>query len=153
MGTIHDRIKAKQAKRHTIAVDVRVMPVLASLTGKSKVTDTARRMSVFLAELDRVRRDHHLGVGERHDTMQRLADQAKGLGLKGRWNLLCNRTQCLRTPATWYNRGSHAFYCADCAHDLSNDPFNKRDAAQLYGGPLCVNIGTAEEAAELHVSP
>lgn len=153
MGKIHDRIKGKAQRLQTIAVDARVMPALKPDMAAGQLTDTAKRMSAFMADLDRVRADRSLGTAERHHAMQCLADDAKELGLKGRWNLLCNRTQCLRTPATWYNRGSHAFYCADCARELNDDPFNRRDAEKLFGGPLCINIGSIEEAAGLHVSP
>ncbi|MFK3740913.1 hypothetical protein [Massilia sp. TN1-12] len=149
MGKIHDRLKAGQQRQHTVTVDARVAHVLASMTGKSRVVDTARRMSVFLQDLDRVRADRSLDTAGRHFTMQRLATEAKALGLKGRWNLLCNRTQCLRTPAVWYNRGSYAFYCEDCARELNR--VNARDAENLKPGtPLCRKIVNAEEAADLH---
>ena len=149
MGKIHDRFKTGQARLHTISVDARIAPAAAA-SGKS---DTARRMSVFMQDLDRVRTDRTLGAATRHATMQRLADEAKELGLKGRWNLLCNRTQCLRTPATWYNRGSHAFYCEDCAHELNHDSFNARDAERLFGKgeKLCRHIATQAEADNPHV--
>lgn len=147
MGVIHDRIKAKAAQARTIAIDVRI----AGAAGATK-HDTARRLSVFMANLDQARTVRYLDIGARHYTMQRLADEAKALGLKGRWNLVCNRTQCLRTPATFYNRGSYAFYCSDCAQELNR--VNARDAERLGdGGPLCRNVGSAEEAANLHVMP
>jgi hypothetical protein len=148
MGKIHERFKSQATRQHTIMVDARVAQAAAN-----QKPDTARRMSVFMADLDRVRADRTLDTAARHFTMDRLAEEARALGLKGRWNLLCNRAQCLRTPATWYNRGSYAFYCADCARDLSADRFNRREAERLFGGSLCINIGSAEEAAELHVMP
>ena len=66
MGKIHDRIKAGQQRLHTVTVDARVMHVLASMTGKSKVIDAARRMTVFMQDLDRVRADRTLDTGTRH---------------------------------------------------------------------------------------
>lgn len=148
MGKVHDALKAHAQRLRTITVDARVMAAAAVVK-----PDTARRMSAFMADLDRVRGDRALDTIDRHETMQCLAKEAKELGLKGRWNLLCNRTQCLRTPATWYNRGSYAFYCADCARELNQ--CNARDAESLLGAgqALCVNIGSAEEAAGLHVMP
>lgn len=115
---------------------------------------TARRLASLLKELDQVQQGD-LGTMERHETMYRLADEAKALGLKGRWNLLCNRTQCLAPNATWYNRGSHAFYCPDCADMLNNDSFNGRDAERLFGAgqKLCVLVSSEEDAANRHVSP
>ena len=143
MGKIHDHFKAGRERLHTITVDARIA------AAASKKPDSARRMSVFMQDLDCARRDRWLDTADRHFIMQRLADEAKALGLKGHWNLLCNRTQCLRTPATWYNRGSYAYYCPDCARELNR--VNARDAECLgAGGPLCSNVGSAEEAATLH---
>ena len=73
---------------------------------------------------------------------------------KGQWNGHCNRSACLAPGAVWYNRGSHAFYCQSCAHMLSNDPFNKRDAEELFGPgmKLCYLVTSEEEASQLHVS-
>lgn len=151
MGKVHDAIKARQQRRHTITVDARIVTAIKEKAGLD-VSDSARRMSVFMQDLDRVRGDKTLDTGERHHAMSRLADEGRALGLKGRWNLLCNVTQCLRTPATWYNRGSHAFYCEDCARMLNR--VNARDAEELLGKgeKLCIQITTPEAAAGLHVS-
>lgn len=69
---------------------------------------------------------------------------------KGIFNGACNRQACLSYPATWYNRGSYAFYCEDCGrllnHDNRNDEFCKTE-------PLCRIIETKAEAAKLHCSP
>jgi hypothetical protein len=136
MGTIHDRLKQKQSRLHTIKVDDRARQV-------TKSPDLLRVLSVFLEDLDRARTYPDSGSQAHHLYMQTLADQAKALGLKGHWNLLCNRTQCLRSPAHWYNRGSYAYYCADCARELNqanaNDSFC-RDA------PLCHFVATFEES-------
>jgi hypothetical protein len=144
MGTIHDRLKARAQRLHTVTIDRRVPPGIKP--------DTARRMSVFLQSLDATR-SSRLDTAARHHTMQRLADEAEKLGLKGRWNLLCNRTQCLRPPALWYNRGSYAFYCDDCARDLNR--VNRHDAEELLGAgqKLCIEITTGAQAETLHVSP
>lgn len=69
---------------------------------------------------------------------------------KGIFEGACNRQACLSYPATWYNRGSYAFYCEDCGrmlnHDNRNDEFCKTE-------PLCRLIETKKEAATLHCSP
>ncbi len=39
----------------------------------------------------------------------------------------CNRQSCQAEPANYYNHGSHKWYCGDCAHDIGQDSFNKRD--------------------------
>lgn len=142
MGAMHNRIKAKAVKLRTVVVDARVA------AAKPANLDTARRFSVFLQDLDVARTARYLDIAARHFTMERLASEAKALKLKGRWNLVCNRTQCLRTPATWYNRGSYAYYCADCAHML-----NRANAGDEFckDRPLCRNVQSAEEAANLHV--
>lgn len=57
---------------------------------------------------------------------------------KGQKGGACNRRHCQDEPANWRNRGSLSWYCANCARELSEDPFNKRDAQKMFGGPLCV---------------
>lgn len=51
----------------------------------------------------------------------------------------CNLTACQTPdePAEWYNHGSRAYYCEGCAKMLNEDPFNKRDAQEMFGHPLC----------------
>jgi hypothetical protein len=56
---------------------------------------------------------------------------------KGRYLGSCNRSACLRPWAKWYNHGSLAYYCANCAMDLNHDAFNKRDALENWGHLLC----------------
>jgi hypothetical protein len=48
---------------------------------------------------------------------------------KGKEGGACNRGRCQAEPALWYNHGSFAWYCEDCARDIGNDAFNKRDWA------------------------
>lgn len=69
---------------------------------------------------------------------------------KGVWDGACNRSACLKYPALWYNRGSYAFYCEECAHML-NDA-NKNDSF-CRDAPLCYFIPTREGTEGLHVSP
>lgn len=70
---------------------------------------------------------------------------------KGVWNGACNRSACLAYPALWYNRGSYAFYCEECAHMLNE--VNRNDEFCRTGGPLCREIETEVEANTLHCSP
>jgi len=60
----------------------------------------------------------------------------KGLN-KGYYLGACNRSACLAPGADWYNHGSLAYYCGNCAHDLSNDAFNKRETLFDWGHDLC----------------
>ena len=46
--------------------------------------------------------------------------------LKGFENGACNRQSCQAFPALYFNHGSHAWYCVDCAHDIGEDVVNKR---------------------------
>ena len=55
---------------------------------------------------------------------------------KGQEGGACNRQRCQAEPANWYNHGSHAWYCDDCARDIGQDSFNLRDW-QLNYEPYC----------------
>lgn len=46
---------------------------------------------------------------------------------KGKEGGACNRRACQAEPALYWNHGSYAWYCADCARDIGEDPVNKRD--------------------------
>jgi hypothetical protein len=46
---------------------------------------------------------------------------------KGKEGGACNRSRCQAELALWYNHGSYAWYCADCARDIGQDAFNLRD--------------------------
>jgi len=148
MGKIHDRFKAQVQLVHQQPAPRQYLLHGGRTVGKSYAVRIAR----LLNTLDSMRRTPNLGTMERHSTMQGLAGEAKKLGLKGRWNMLCNRTQCLAPDAVFYNRGSYAFYCASCARELNR--VNARDAERLGdGGPLLRQIVNAEEAADLHCMP
>lgn len=62
----------------------------------------------------------------------------------GTYGNLCNRSACTSpttTPARWYNRGSGAFYCGECAFRINSA--NRRE--QLSDGkPLCILVTQAE---------
>lgn len=73
----------------------------------------------------------------------------------GHYGGTCFYSACLRpNSATWYNRGSHAFYCRGCAEMLSHanrhDSFCKDEDGNPL--PLCYQVLTAEEASNLHVT-
>lgn len=73
-----------------------------------------------------------------------VARTPEELKTKGKFGGLCNRSCCLRREAYWYNRGSYAYYCEDCAR-LINDEFRFRDDVELYASllvqaPLDVDI-------------
>ena len=46
---------------------------------------------------------------------------------KGQEGGSCNRQSCQAPNADWYNHGSYAWYCYDCAIAIGQDSFNKRD--------------------------
>ncbi len=73
----------------------------------------------------------------------------------GHYGGTCFYSACLRpASATWYNRGSHAFYCRGCADMMSHanrhDSYCKNDDGTPF--PLCYEVTSAEEANKLHVS-
>jgi hypothetical protein len=52
----------------------------------------------------------------------------------------CNRRACLAPGARWFNHSTRRHYCAKCAYELNNDPFNRRDAQEMYGHELCTLV-------------
>lgn len=54
---------------------------------------------------------------ERQSAMYQLADRNDK---KGKMGGDCNRTQCQKHGASSWNRGSHAWYCSDCANELNH---------------------------------
>lgn len=57
---------------------------------------------------------------------------------KGTFRGTCNVSSCKTgEPATWYNHGSYAYYCPQCAGRLNADPYNHRDAMRLFNHTLC----------------
>jgi hypothetical protein len=59
---------------------------------------------------------------------------------KGKEGGSCNRRLCQAPNAIWWNHGSHSWYCGDCARDIGEDSFNKRDWElrwqPTYGHPM-----------------
>lgn len=57
---------------------------------------------------------------------------------KGHEGGACNRRSCQAEPASFYNHGSHSWYCADCARDIGEDVMNARtwplDFPRLFPG-------------------
>jgi hypothetical protein len=65
-------------------------------------------------------------------------DQFQDKNNKGIKDGKCNLSSCkTNQPATWYNHGSYAYYCEECAIRLNTDPYNQRDAIRLFGHALC----------------
>lgn len=52
---------------------------------------------------------------------------------KGVENGACNRSSCQAEPANWFNHGSSAWYCDDCARDIGQDPFNLSEWNKCFG--------------------
>lgn len=46
---------------------------------------------------------------------------------KGKEGGACNRQSCQAEPALHFNHGSNSWYCGDCARDIGEDSFNRRD--------------------------
>lgn len=58
---------------------------------------------------------------------------------KGLYNGSCNRRTCQKPGATWYNRGSYAYYCSNCARKINNN-WNAHNST-----PLCIEGEQKEE--------
>jgi hypothetical protein len=54
---------------------------------------------------------------------------------KGEKNGSCNLTACQRPGATFYNKSTQRYYCADCAREI-NWPGGRADTMALYGVPM-----------------
>ena len=64
--------------------------------------------------------------------------EAKVSELKGEKNGLCNRSACLSDgDVVWFNHSTEKYYCTGCALWLNSDPFNRRDAMEMWGHDLC----------------
>lgn len=46
---------------------------------------------------------------------------------KGKEGGACNRERCQAEPALSFNHGTSKWYCGDCARDIGEGRFNKRD--------------------------
>lgn len=79
-----------------------------------------------------------------------MAEAEKAEPAKGEFGGECNRTCCNRRPATWWNFSTQRFYCDDCAYILNEDPFNKRDAQELYGHSLLKEASRADEFPRMY---
>lgn len=69
---------------------------------------------------------------------------------KGHFQGSCNRSDCLRPGASWYNHSTQAYYCGECAQWLNSDTYNKRDAQSMYGHDLCT-AGLYDHAKYQHL--
>lgn len=89
-------------------------------------------------------------LSNRMSWAQRRLAEKKGSGpieklhpKKGEKGGACNRTACqmpaseCRDGVRWFNHSTQKYYCWRCAWDLNEDPFNKRDAHQIWGHNLC----------------
>lgn len=68
---------------------------------------------------------------------------------KGKFNQRCNRTACdTGLPAVWWNFSTKKFYCERCAEWLNEDPFNKKDAMELFGHDLLKKAESENQYSE-----
>lgn len=74
-----------------------------------------------------------------HDAM---IEQAKTNVHKGVRGGDCNRTQCQRSQAWWYNKTMRAFYCGDCAGAI-NESCLFKDHIVSFGDMIYVNPPSA----------
>lgn len=58
--------------------------------------------------------------------------------LKGKLHGNCNRTDCQRPGAEYYNHSTKKYYCAACASTINR--YNHTDSMQLFGHELCLHF-------------
>ena len=58
---------------------------------------------------------------------------------KGILNGSCNRQNCQKPGASWYNQNNHAYYCRACAIEI-----NKWSSESVDGPPVCVDASYIE---------
>lgn len=83
----------------------------------------------------------HIVTGYKSDTLlQHEANEAKAKtnAQKGKRGGDCNRTQCQRPNAWWYNKTMQAFYCGDCAGAI-NESCLTRDHIESFPNKIYVN--------------
>lgn len=84
-------------------------------------------------------------LAARHDAMN---VKAKTNQAKGKRGGDCNRTQCQRPGAWWYNKTMRAYYCGDCAGAINESCLHK-DHIVTFGSMIYVNPPTAWIDAEV----
>lgn len=63
--------------------------------------------------------------------------------LKGQKDGNCNRTDCQKPGAVYYNYSTRKWYCPECAHKINM--MNHSDAWRMFGHDLCIyNPDTTE---------
>lgn len=96
---------------------------------------------------------HGGSLMEQHDAMNA---KAKTNVQKGKRGGDCNRTQCQRSNAWWYNKTMQAYYCGDCAGAI-NESCLTRDHLisfpdKIYVNPPIVRLDEFEEACQVVVT-
>lgn len=66
--------------------------------------------------------DRMLARAVRQQDEARTREQQAHADLKGKYMGNCNITACQQPGATWWNRGSMAWYCRSCAKDINRFP-------------------------------
>lgn len=77
---------------------------------------------------------HPGDLAAQHDAMNA---KAKTNQVKGKRGGDCNRTQCQRPGAWWYNRTMQAYYCGDCAGAI-NESCLYKDHIVSFGSTIYV---------------
>lgn len=89
---------------------------------------------------------------QRHEQME---VKAKTNEAKGRRGGDCNRTQCQRSDAWWYNKTMRAYYCGNCAGAINESCLFKDHivsfGSMIYVNPPTVRTDEFEEDGEYRV--
>lgn len=82
--------------------------------------------------------------------------KAKTNAAKGKRGGDCNRTQCQRPNAWWYNKTMQAYYCADCAGAINESCLFKDHivtfGSMVYVKPPVVQVEEFEEVCHVTIT-
>lgn len=132
MGKIHDRFKQKRAWAVAETIDTSKMTTAESLKRVQSI--------VVPGHLNEMQSENYIKY------QLKLKDLKK---YKGRFDGLCNRRACLtQREVHWYNWGSYAFYCKDCARMLNRANY---DVTVAIGKPDLCSLQTVESEKECYV--
>ena len=65
-----------------------------------------------------------------------MSDSRLPQGLKGSFNSECNRTDCKKPQAVFYNYSTKKYYCPACAKIINT--YNRVEAMEMFGHDLCL---------------
>lgn len=93
--------------------------------------------SKYMTHMRAARSVHLPGAGSVQSQHEFMQAKAKTNVQKGKRGGDCNRTQCQRPNAWWYNKTMQAYYCGDCAGAINESCLTK-DHIASFGSKVYV---------------